>query len=65
MLNVFYFILSVSLKTRSDTYLFLFFKEVGAYAAQRALIIFGELFALVDITADSTNKLFHAVSPSL
>ena len=40
-------------------FLFLFFKEVGAYAAQRALVIFGQLVAFINKTANGTNKLFH------
>ena len=40
-------------------FLFLFFKEVGAYAAQGALVIFGQLVAFVNKTANGTNKLFH------
>ena len=43
-------------------FLCLFFKEVGADAAQGALVIFGKLFDLIDVTADGANILFHAVS---
>ena len=39
-----------------------FFKLVGADAAQGALVIFGELLALIDITTDGTYEFFHAVS---
>ena len=35
------------------------FKEVGAHAAEGALVIFGELFALVDIAANRADKLLH------
>ena len=44
--------------------LLLFFEHVLAYAAQGALVIFGQLFALVDITADDTYILLHNFSPS-
>ena len=40
-------------------FLCLFFKEVGADAAQGALVIFGQLVALVNKTTDGTNKLLH------
>ena len=36
-----------------------FFELVGTDAAEGAFIIFGQLVAFVNITADGTNKLFH------
>ena len=36
-----------------------FFKLVGAYAAQGALVIFRQLFAFIDITANDAYILFH------
>ena len=40
-----------------------FFKEVGAYAAKGALVIFGQLIALVNVVANGANKLLHADFP--
>ena len=37
----------------------LFLEHVGADAAQGALVIFGQLFALVNITADGADELLH------
>ena len=35
---------------------------LGTNAAQGALVIFGQLFALVNITTDIANVFFHTVS---
>ena len=40
-----------------------FLKLVGTYAAQGALVILRQLFALVNVTADGTDKFLHADSP--
>ena len=49
-----------------DFYLFSFFLElIGADAAEGALVIFGKLFAFIDITANDTNILFHNVSSKI
>ena len=41
----------------------LFFLElIGADAAEGALVIFGQLFALVNETADGTNELLHNIT---
>ena len=46
-----------------DFILFGFFLElIGTDAAQGALVIFGQLFAFIDITANYTYVLFHVVS---
>ena len=36
-----------------------FLKQVGTDAAQGALVILGQLVALVDVTADGAFKLLH------
>ena len=38
---------------------FHFFKLLGAYAAERALVVFRQLIAFVDVIANGANKLFH------
>ena len=40
----------------------LFLELVGADAAEGALVIFGQLIALVNETADGTNKLLHTIT---
>ena len=42
------------------------FKLVGTDAAQRALVILGQLVAFIDVTTDGAFKLFHNLySPSV
>ena len=38
---------------------FFLFKEVGANAAEGALVIFGQLVALVNITANGADIFLH------
>ena len=40
----------------------LFLEHIGADGAQGALVIFGQLFALVNITADGANELLHNIT---
>ena len=39
--------------------LLLLLEHIGAHAAEGALVIFGQLLALVDVTADGAYKLLH------
>ena len=62
LLQVYFFISNTPQEfERIQELLLLFFKLVGAHAAEGALVIFGEFFALVDITANGADKLFHVV----
>ena len=39
-----------------------FFEHVGTDAAEGALVILGQLVALVDVVADGAAELFHGVT---
>ena len=39
--------------------LLLLLEHIGAHAAEGALVILGQLLALVDVAADGADKLFH------
>ena len=44
---------------------FFFFKQLRAYVAEGALVIFRQLLALVNIATYCADELFHAVSSLL
>ena len=53
----------IDLVSPKDLRFFHFLEQIGAYAAEGAFVVFGQLVALVDILTYCADKFFHTVSP--